>query len=127
MFRPQDPEFENLTYPQYFQFYSITLSRPSTTRQLFQDQDAELFFYQKRLLTIPARNESDYRIGPNGTYCEKFLSLFPDYLNNLHNDVASRNQSRVTHLNNQFSEMLDRLLVSLQYEIPNNIQNIIKI
>ncbi|CAI2200717.1 17878_t:CDS:1, partial [Funneliformis geosporum] len=48
--------------------------------------DTELFFYQKLLMMIPARNESDYRIGQNGTYHEKILSLFPDYLNNLYNE-----------------------------------------
>ncbi|CAI2172973.1 10228_t:CDS:2, partial [Funneliformis geosporum] len=43
-------------------------------------QDAELYFYQKLLLTIPARDESEYRIGPNGTYQQKILLLFPDFL-----------------------------------------------
>ena len=33
----------------------------------------------------------------------------------------------VTHLNNQFAEMLDRLLHTLQEEIPTNIYNIIQL
>ncbi len=34
MFRPHLPEFENLTYPQYFERYSITPSRPITSTEM---------------------------------------------------------------------------------------------
>jgi len=37
--RPQNPDFENLTYPQYYEQYSITPSHPQTTsRQVFRDE-----------------------------------------------------------------------------------------
>ncbi|CAG8841747.1 6060_t:CDS:2, partial [Gigaspora margarita] len=35
---PSTPEFENLTYPQYFEQYSITPSRPLTLRTIHRDQ-----------------------------------------------------------------------------------------
>ncbi|RHZ45957.1 hypothetical protein Glove_641g5 [Diversispora epigaea] len=77
MAQPHLPEFENLTYPQYFERYSITPSSPlSTNRQIYRDdlnnyivkrskeiiiryrflkiEDSELYFYQQLLLIIPA-------------------------------------------------------------------------
>ncbi|CAG8804103.1 1728_t:CDS:1, partial [Gigaspora rosea] len=105
MHRPLISEFENLTYPQYFEQYSITPSRPTTPRSIYRDQlqnyvvkrtkeiiiryryltieDGELYFYQQLLLNYPARSEADYKTTPDQTYRDKFLSLFPDFLNNL--------------------------------------------
>ena len=57
----------------------------------------------------------------------KFLSLFPDFLTSLQNEVANKNQSRTICLNNQFIEMLDRLLESLHREILTSIKNMIKL
>ena len=37
MYRPHLPEFECLTYPQYFEKYSITPSRPTTSRPIHRD------------------------------------------------------------------------------------------
>src|SRR5207244_8250889 len=37
MDRPHLPEFENITYFQYFEKYSITPSPPVTTRHVYQD------------------------------------------------------------------------------------------
>ncbi|CAB4412311.1 unnamed protein product [Rhizophagus irregularis] len=149
MSRPHLPEFNNLTYPQYFEKYSITPSSPtSTSRQIYRDnlgnyivkrskeivtryrflkiEDGELYFYQQLLLKIPARDESDYKIRPDGTYREKFLSLFPEFLTNLQNQITNTQQSRITRLNNQFSEMLSRLLSSLSQQLTQNISSIIQ-
>jgi len=150
MSRPHFPEFENLTYIKYFEKYSISPSQPSTTsRQIYQDnlsnyvikrskeiiiryrflkiEDGELYFYQQLLLNHPARSENDYKIRPNGTYREKFLSLFPNFLTNLQNQTENLHQLQITRLNNQFTEMLDRLLQSLNQQLPTNIQQIIQI
>jgi len=150
MARPHLPEFDNLTYPQYFERYSITPSSPaSTPRQIYHDElgnyvvkrskeivtryqflkieDGEPYFYQQLLLRIPARNESDYKITLNGTYREKFLSLFPDFLDELQNQITNTQQSRIIQLNNQFSEMLTRLLSSLSQQLPSNLSHIIQI
>jgi len=112
MSRPHLSEFDNLTYSQYFERYSITPSPPAAiSRPVYRDElhnyavkrskeiivrhrflkvdDGELYFYQQLLLNVSARCESDYRIGPNGTYREKFLSLYPDYLTNLQDQVTN--------------------------------------
>ncbi|CAG8763698.1 17522_t:CDS:1 [Gigaspora rosea] len=71
MHRPHDPQFENLTYPQYYEKYSITPSQPTTSRHTYRDElgnyvvkrkkeiiirnhllrieDGELYFYQQLL------------------------------------------------------------------------------
>ncbi len=150
MSRPHFPEFDNLTYPEYFEKYSISPSQPTTSsrRQIFQDdlsnfvvkrskeiitryrflkvEDGEIYFYQQLLLKVPSRNENDYKISPNSTYREKFLALFPDFLIDLQNRTANQHQLRISQLNNQFAEMLDRLLQSLREQIPTNIYHIIQ-
>ncbi|RHZ86267.1 hypothetical protein Glove_53g75 [Diversispora epigaea] len=133
MLRPLLLEFDNLTYLQYFEKYSISPSSPpSTPRQIFRDQlnnyvikcskeiiiryrflkieDGELYFYQQLLLNVPARNKTDYQMGLNGTYREKFLSIFPEFLNTLQNQITNTHQSRIINFNNQFIETLNRLL-----------------
>ena len=150
MSRPNLPEFEYLTYPQYFERYSITPSSPTTTRRhIYQDnlqnyvvkrskeiivryrflkiEDGELYFYQQLLHNVPARSESDYKISPNGTYREKFLSLFPDFLTNLQNSIQTTQQIRISRLNNRFTEILSRLLQSLENELPETLSHIIQI
>ncbi|CAI2197473.1 4328_t:CDS:1, partial [Funneliformis geosporum] len=72
-------------------------------------------------------DESDYRIGANGTYRQKFLSLFPDFLTTLQIQTTNNHHSRITYLNNQFAEMLNRLLQSLHQELPTIIQDIIRL
>ncbi|CAG8819086.1 5081_t:CDS:2 [Gigaspora margarita] len=91
MHHPLNPEFENLTYPQYFEQYSITPSQPTISRPIYCDQlqnyvikrtkeiivryrylkleDSELYFYQQLLLNYPARSETVYKPTANQTYC----------------------------------------------------------
>ncbi|GES95913.1 AAA family ATPase [Rhizophagus clarus] len=96
MARPHLSEFNNLTYPQYFERYSIILTQPAhTLHQIYYDrlgnyvlkcskeivtryqflkiEDGKPYFYQQLLLRIPARNESNYKITSNSTYYEKLL------------------------------------------------------
>ncbi|CAG8831045.1 24731_t:CDS:2, partial [Gigaspora margarita] len=120
MHRPLTPEFENLTYPQYFEQYSITSSRPSIPCTIHQ-----LYFYQQLLLNHPARSETVYKTNPNQTYCNKFLSLFPDFLTNIQNQTTTTYNSRLTCLNNNFNEILNRLLNSLANQLSTNLHEII--
>ncbi|CAG8838135.1 38573_t:CDS:2, partial [Gigaspora margarita] len=84
------PEFENLTYPQYFEKYSVTPSRPTSHSIVHRDElfnyvvkrkkeiiiryyqlkidDGELYFYQQLLLNHPARSEANYKSDPSQTY-----------------------------------------------------------
>ncbi|CAG8557423.1 21454_t:CDS:2, partial [Gigaspora rosea] len=103
MSQPTSPEFDNITYPNYFEKYSITPSLPSSTSHpIYRDnlsnyitkhnkeiltryhflkiENGELYFYQQLLLNVPERNEYDYKTTPDSTYKEKFLSLFPEFL-----------------------------------------------
>ncbi|EXX78897.1 uncharacterized protein OCT59_016939 [Rhizophagus irregularis] len=89
-------------------------------------EDGELFFYQQLLLNVPAKSEADYKITPDGTYREKFLSLYWDYVNTLEDQLASTHEIRISRLNNQFVEMLDRLIHSLTVQLPNNLSRIIE-
>lgn len=112
----------------FFERYSITPSPPATTpRQVYRDElcnyvvkrskeiivrhrflkveDGELYFYQQLLLNVPARSEFDYKTAPDGTYREKFLSLYPDFLSDLQNQVTNTHHTRMTRLNNQFIEV----------------------
>ena len=123
--RPHIIEFENLTYFQYFERYSTTPSQPVTTSRLvhrdelqnyvvkrskeivvryrfLKIEDGELYFYQRLLLNLPARSENDFRISPNGTYREKFLQLYPNFLTDMQNQVATTHQSRLSRLNSSF-------------------------
>ena len=79
------------------------------------------------LQNVPARNESDYKTTPNATYRKKFLSLFSEFLNDLQNTIRNAQQLRTTRLNNQFTEMLNRLLQSLSHELPITVSQIIRI
>ena len=51
--------------------------------QFLKIEDGELYFYQQLLLNLPAKSENDFRISPSGTYREKFLQLYPDFLTDM--------------------------------------------
>ncbi|CAI2183528.1 10167_t:CDS:2 [Funneliformis geosporum] len=124
MVRPISPEFDLLTYSQYFKRYLISPSRPLINQSIFHDQ---LNNYVKLHLTIPAKDESNYRIGPNRTYRQKFLSLFPNFLTTLQIQITNNHHSHIIYLNNHFAKMLDRLLQSLHQELSTTIQDIIRL
>src|SRR6185437_4860365 len=75
---------------------------------------------------VPTINESNYKTIPDSTYKEKFLSLFPEFLVNLQNQTVPTRHSLITSLNNCFTEILDRLLQSLNEQLPNNLKHIIQ-
>jgi len=148
MSRPHTPEFENLTYPQYFERYSISPSQPITrSRPIHRDdlnnyvikrskdiitryrflkiEDGESYFYQQLLLKIPTRSETEYKTIQHETYQERFLSLFPNFLTDLQNQTRNTHQLRTIRLNNRFTEILNRLLQSLTKQLPTNLHHII--
>ncbi|CAG8841784.1 32654_t:CDS:2, partial [Gigaspora margarita] len=122
MHRSRIPEFENLTYPQYFKKYSVTPSCPTSRSIVHRDElfnyvvkckkeiiikyhqlkidDGELYFYQQLLLNQSARSEADYKSDSSQTYQDKFLLLHPTFLSDLQNQTANTHYSRLTNLNN---------------------------
>ncbi|CAG8811308.1 20155_t:CDS:2, partial [Gigaspora rosea] len=88
MSQPNFSEFDNITYPNYFEKYLITPHHPvQILIQSIVTTYEELYFYQQLLLKVPTRNESDYKTTLDSTYKEKFLSLFPEFLINLQNQT----------------------------------------
>ena len=105
--RPTEDEFNNITYPEYFQNYEITTSQPTTRRIIYIDnlnnyvtkritpklvrfrylklQDGQLFFYQKLLLEISCRSEEEL-IRNFLTYRDYWLYRHPE-LNKLFNKL----------------------------------------
>src|SRR5688572_28568816 len=79
--RPEEDEFTNLRYSEYFQNYDITITQPITRRPIYIDKlgyyvvkrtvsrlvsfrhlilhNGQLFFYQKLLLEISCRSEEE--------------------------------------------------------------------
>src|SRR6185437_12822432 len=52
--------------------------------------------------------------------------LFPEFLVNLQNQTVPTRHSLRTSLNNRFTEILDRLLQSLNEQLPTNLKHIIQ-
>ncbi|CAB5345236.1 unnamed protein product [Rhizophagus irregularis] len=97
MSQPHLSQFDDLTYFQYFERYSIIPSPPATSRPVYRDklnnyvvkrtkelitrhrflkiEDGELYFYQQLLLNVPARSESELKSSPDTTYRKTFLQL----------------------------------------------------
>ncbi|CAI2182983.1 7019_t:CDS:2, partial [Funneliformis geosporum] len=115
MARPISPEFDPLTYPQYFERYLISPSRPLTNRSIFHDQLNNYVVKQSKEI-IDLMKHTD-----------KNLSLFPDFLTTLQIQTTNNHHSHITYLNNQFAEILDRLLQSLYQELTITIQDIIRL
>ena len=98
--RPDEEEFNNITYPDYFKNYEVSASYPTTRRQhIYTDrlgnyvikrtsqrlvrfrylklQDGEIYFYQKLLLEIPCRSEEEL-LENFQTYREYWLYRYPE-------------------------------------------------
>ncbi|CAG8805574.1 5343_t:CDS:2, partial [Gigaspora margarita] len=103
MHRPLNPEFENLTYPQYFEQYSIIPSQSTTSYPIYRDQLQNYIIKRTKKIMIRYR----------------YLKLENAQTTTIHH-------SQLTRLNNQFSEMLDRLLYSLNNQLPTNLYSIIQ-
>ncbi|EXX50623.1 PIF1-like helicase domain-containing protein [Rhizophagus irregularis DAOM 181602=DAOM 197198] len=147
MSQPHLSQFDDLTYFQYFERYSIIPSPPATSRPVYRDElnnyvvkrtkelitrhrflkieDGELYFYQQLLLNVPARSESELKSSPDTTYRKTFLQLFPNFLTNLQNQTMNTHHSRLSRLDNCFAEMLSRLLESLSIHLTTDLTQIV--
>ncbi|RHZ77740.1 hypothetical protein Glove_173g25 [Diversispora epigaea] len=103
MLRPLLPEFNNLTYLQYFEKYSISPSSPPLTSH------GELYFYQQLLLNVPARNETDYQMGSNGTYRKNSRSKWPYYFITGSAGTAYTNKELNTKLKEVDTLIIDKI------------------
>jgi hypothetical protein len=140
--RPEEEEFTNLTYPEYFQNYEVTATKP-TTRRLFNIDrlenyvikrnipklvrfrhlnlhDGELFFYQKLLLELPCRSEEEL-LSHFSTYREHWLSYHPEFNETLQQVTQDYLRSQQLKLDSQFSQILDTLINNLQPILPSSI------
>ncbi|CAG8694189.1 7973_t:CDS:1, partial [Gigaspora rosea] len=89
-------------------------------------KDGESYFYQQLLMNVPARNEDNNKTNLTGSYREKYLLIFPNALSDLQNQETEIYHSRISNLNTQFTVMLDRLLYTLNYQLPTDLYYIIQ-
>ncbi|GBB87368.1 hypothetical protein RclHR1_13810001 [Rhizophagus clarus] len=130
--RPFEEEFNNLTYPDYYKYYDISKSLPSTKRQIHNDllnnyvvkrttpklvrfrylklQDGELYFYQKLLLELPCRNEEEL-LGIFQTYREHWLFLHPELYEKIQQITQEYLHTQQLKLDAQFNLPNDQLYV----------------
>lgn len=146
--RPEDDEFTDLTYPEYFQNYEVTTTRPTTNRSIYYDKlenyvtkrtvpklvrfrhlklpDGQLFFYQKLLLEIPCRSEEEL-LGHYSTYREHWLARHPEFNETLQQVTQDYLRSQQLKLDSQFTQILDTLLNNLQPILPSSVSELISI
>jgi PIF1-like helicase/Helitron helicase-like domain at N-terminus len=146
--RPEEEIFTNLTYPEYFQNYEVTVTQPTTPRHIYRDklgnyvikrvtpklvrfrylklQDGQLYFYQKLLLEMPCRNEEEL-LGTFSTYREHWLSCHPEFHETLQQVTQDYLRSQQLKLNLQFSQILDTLINNLQSILPTSVSDLINI
>ena len=147
--RPEEEEFTNLTYPEYFQNYEITTTKPTTKKRLvYIDKskknyvvkrtvpklvrfhhltlhDGQLFFYQKLLLEIPCRSEEEL-FGNFSTYQEHWLFRHPEFNKELQQVTRDYLRSQQLKLDSQFNQILDTLISNLQPILPSSISDLIE-
>jgi len=146
--RPEEEEFTNLTYPEYFKNYEITVTQPTTRRPFYVDKlgnyitkrtvpklvrfryltlhDGQLFFYQKLLLEIPCRSEEEL-LGNFSTYREHWLFCHPEFNETLQQVTQDYLRSQQLKLDSQFNQILDILINNLQSILPSSISELINI
>ncbi|GBC19376.2 PIF1-like helicase domain-containing protein [Rhizophagus irregularis DAOM 181602=DAOM 197198] len=146
--RPEEEEFSNLTYPQYFQNYEVVITRPTTSRFIYIDklgnyvikrtnqklvrfrhlklEDGELFFYQKLLLEIPCKSEEEL-LSTFSTYREHWLHHHPEFQEEIQQVTQDFLRSQQLKLNLQFNNLLESLINNLQTIIPASITELLTI
>lgn len=144
--RPEEEEFTNLTYPEYFKNYEITTTQPTTRRSVYIDKlgnyvtkrtapklirfhhltlhNGELFFYQKLLLEFPFRSEEEL-LGNFSTYREHWISFHPEFDEILQQTIQDYMRSQQLKLDSQFNQILDTLINNLQPIIPSSVSDLI--
>jgi len=148
-YRPDEEEFNNITYPDYFKNYEVSTAYPTTRRQyIYTDrlgnyvvkrtsqklvrfrylklQDGEIYFYQKLLLEIPCRSEEEI-LGNFQTYREHWLCRHPELYEAIQQVTEEYLRSQQLKLDAQFNQVLDTLLNNLQSILPTSISELIYI
>ncbi len=149
MNRPTESIFDQVIYPEYFEYYIIQKSRPNsnTRRNVYQDQlgnyvikrtrpiivrhrflkitDGELYFYQLLLNNIPVRSESELK-GTYSTYRNHYISMHPHMVEELQQNTQNHTEQVRQIMNLRYSEILDRLLSNLENVISENITTILR-
>jgi hypothetical protein len=135
--RPNNPEFNDITYPEYYRKYKITLNSPSkqiywkdkSDRFVFKRKkeilvrfqhltikNAELFFYQQLLLKKPSRTETDLK-NNHLTYRAAFQSFYPNEYNNAIQDIFQSTTLKKSLYLENYKNLIDNLLISVHQDI----------
>jgi len=135
--RPNNPEFNDITYPEYYRKYKITLNSPSkqiywkdkSDRFVFKRKkeilvrfqhltikNAELFFYQQLLLKKPSRTETDLK-NNHLTYRAAFQSFYPNEYNNAIQDIFQSTTLKKSLYLENYKNLIDNLLISTHQDI----------
>lgn len=142
--RPNQPEFEPLTYPDYWSQYTIATGRLSPNRVHWIDlqerkvvkrkqsillryeylcvKDGEKYYYQQLLLQRPWRSEEQLK-GPYQSYRQHHAMLFPQQ--HQHTLLFATHQSTVirTFFVNDFQRILNHLIESASQPIQHIINS----
>jgi hypothetical protein len=145
--RPHTEEFDNITYPTYFQNYTLLTKNPINNNAYMDDlgyyvvkrlsplvirykylkvQNGESFFYQQLLLSTPCRSENEL-LNNYSSYREKYLSLHPDFSNSIFNSVNTLENENKHSLQNQFDTIISKILEDLMSNITPQIAEILSI
>jgi hypothetical protein len=146
--RPDEEEFVNITYPEYFKKYEVTTTCPTVNRRIYTDrldnyvversspklvrfryltlQDGQLYFYQKLLLELPCRSE-DELLGNFETYRSHWLDRHPDLHDAFQQLTQEHLRTQQLKLDIQFNQIIETLLNNLQSVMPTSVSDLVDI
>jgi len=144
--RPNTDQFDGITYPEYHKNFRIsTKITTSKNNEIYKDdlnnyvvrrnspiivrhrylklQDAELFFYQQLLLTVPCRSEEEL-LGNYSSYRERYLNIHPEFQTALEQQTNTSEDRHQYIFQNQLNfiigELVERLATVITPEIAQN-------
>ena len=137
--RPDEHEFDNITYPKYFQKYKIISSIPQNQTywrdkknriiikrkkeilvrfQYLTIKNAESFFYQQLLFNKSARSENELK-GNHSTYRSAFQYFYPSEYTIATQDVINGTNLSHSLYSRNYKNLIDNLLTSMQQNIKD--------
>lgn len=142
--RPNDQEFDDIKYADYFCNYSIHTKRPVNTRLVWQDaygnyitpkskkilarfsyrkfEDGEPFFYHQLLLKLPSRSEETW-LGNFATYKEHFVFLYAEEYERLLTTANRQTELR----DNFFAIAYQRIIDHVTIMTPPTVRHLIEL